>query len=508
MLVIHGYKFKRIKLKYYLTIDAGTSIIKTILFNKNFNQVSSYAIKNPVITDEFGKSEIDMNKFWLLTAKCIKILIKKSNISSKYIIGIGITGNMVGFWSINKNNKPVRNAILWNDTRSQKIFTDNTIFKKVYNITGSIVQFGCTIPILKWISKYEKEKLDKIKYILTCKDWIRFKLTDEVYNDETEVSVFPGDIKNKRLSKKIFKIFKLNLKYFKLFPDIKKSNDLGGYITTSAAKLTSLKVGTPVIVGCGDVIASVLGSGGVITNRKISIIGTTCHNIIVKNNSKISKDNSGLLFSSLNNTWLETKINVAGTTNIDWVIENFYKKSKDYSDKIKIINNYEKKYLTKNYPKNPLIFLPYLNYGGSISPFINLHSKAEIFGILPHHDKFDILTSCYEGLALSIRDCYGDKIKKNDSLYLAGGASKSKVLPQLISNILNIKVKILNISELGSLGVAFLISSYLNKKSLKKTVNDNQRIGKTYYPNKIHSKYLKQKYLKYKKLRESLNNIW
>ena len=153
MLVIHGYKFKRIKLKYYLTIDAGTSIIKTILFNKNFNQVSSYAIKNPVITDKFGKSEIDMNKFWLLTAKCIKILIKKSNISSKYIIGIGITGNMVGFWSINKNNKPVRNAILWNDTRSQKIFTDNTIFKKVYNITGSIVQFGCTIPILKWISK-------------------------------------------------------------------------------------------------------------------------------------------------------------------------------------------------------------------------------------------------------------------------------------------------------------------------------------------------------------------
>ena len=60
----------------------------------------------------------------------------------------------------------------------------------------------------------------------------------------------------------------------------------------------------------------------------------------------------------------------------------------------------------------------------------------------------------------------------------------------------------------GSLGVAFLISSYLNKKSLKKTVNDNQRIGKTYYPNKIHSKYLKQKYLKYKKLRQSLNNIW
>ena len=34
-------------------------------------------------------------------------------------------------------------------------------------------------------------------------------------------------------------------------------------------------------------------------NKKISIIGTTCHNIIVKNNSKISQDGSGLFFASL-----------------------------------------------------------------------------------------------------------------------------------------------------------------------------------------------------------------
>ena len=94
-----------------------------------------------------------------------------------------------------------------------------------------------------------------------------------------------------------------------------------------------------------------------------------------------------------------------------------------------------------------MIFLPYINYGGSISPFVNLNSKAEIFGILPHHNNFDIMTACYEGLALSIKDCYANKINTKDSLYLAGGASKSKVLPQLISNVLNTKVKILTNSE-------------------------------------------------------------
>ena len=63
---------------------------------------------------------------------------------------------------------------------------------------------------------YDKSKQKKIKFILNCKDWIRFNLTNEIYNDPTEVSVYPGDIKNRNLSK-IFDIFDLNKKYIKLF---------------------------------------------------------------------------------------------------------------------------------------------------------------------------------------------------------------------------------------------------------------------------------------------------
>ena len=118
------------------------------------------------------------------------------------------------------------------------------------------------------------------------------------------------------------------------------------------------------------------------------------------------------------------------------------------------------------------------------------------------------MTACYEGLALSIKDCFANKIKSKDSLYLAGGASKSKVLPQLISNVLNTKVKILTNSELGALGISFLIDSYLHKKDLKNLINSHQNIGHIFTPQRKHSNYLNNKYQKYKKLRESLNNIW
>ena len=495
-------------MKYYLSIDAGTSVIKTVIFNTNFKQVISNKINNPIIVDNSGKSEVNMENFWILTSKCIKSIIKKSKIDPSNILGVGITANMVGLWPIDKYYKPVRNAILWNDTRSSILFKNKSFFEKIYNTTGSITQYGCTIPILKWMTIFEKNKVKKIKYILTCKDWIRYNLTNEIYNDETEVSVYPGDIKRKKLSLKIFDIFKFNKNYKKLFPKIKKSNELGGYISKKSSALTLLKEKTPVIIGCGDVIASTLGSGGIKKNQKISIIGTTCHNIIVKKSSKIPNSKSGLFFSSLNNTWLETMINVAGTTNIDWVIKNFYQNSKKYSDKIKIIKKFEKKYILKNYPETSIIILPYFNYGGSISPFVNLNSKAEIFGLLPHHNKFDILSSCYEGIALSIKDCYGKKIKKTDILYLSGGASSSLVLPQIIANALNIKVKTLLSTELGALGISYLISSYINELDIKNIISKHNKIDKVFYPIKKNSKYLNLKYNKYKEIRESLDKIW
>ena len=126
-------------MKYYLSIDAGTSIIKTALFNKNFELIFISSVKNKVITDDYGKSEIEMNKFWSLTSKCIKSCVLQSKVNPLNIDAIGITGNMVGAWPIDRANQPVRNAILWNDTRSENVFNylkkrHKQIFENIFNI--------------------------------------------------------------------------------------------------------------------------------------------------------------------------------------------------------------------------------------------------------------------------------------------------------------------------------------------------------------------------------------
>ena len=248
----------------YLCIDAGTSIIKVVVFDNNFKIKFKLSSPNKIITDNLGKSEIDMNLFWEITSKLIKKAIQKSNFKPKDIISVGITGNMVGVWPINANGAPTRNAILWNDARSKNIFdslkkSNSKIYENIFELSGSIVQFGCTIPVIKWLEKNEKSKLAKTKYFLTCKDWLRFKLTNTINNDFTERAVGPGNIYTGELSEKIFKLLKLNIKNFKKFPTIKNSDEIAGYITKSASSMTGIKEDTPVIIGAGDVPATAIG---------------------------------------------------------------------------------------------------------------------------------------------------------------------------------------------------------------------------------------------------------
>lgn len=499
-------------MNYYLSIDAGTSIIKTVLFNKQFELVCISSVKNKVITDENGKSEIDMNKFWSLTSKCIKSCILKSKVNPLKIEAIGITGNMVGAWPIDILNKPLRNAILWNDTRSEKIFNllkkkNKKIFENIFNISGSVVQYGCTLPIIKWLEINENKTLNKIKYFLTCKDWIRFKLTNNINNDLTERSVSPGDIKKKSFSLKIFDLLKLNYKLIDKFPLAKHSYEIGGYITKKASYQTGLKIGTPVAIGAGDVPSTAIGLGAIKNGMCASIVGTTCHNFYVSDKPFFKPKNSGLLFYSPNNQWLRTMINVAGTTNFDWVIKNFFHdKPPRNSNLLSII---ERRFKNYNIHKNNIIFLPYFNYGGTISPFFNLKTKAEIFGLLPHHNRHDILLASYQGLCLSIRDCYDALNIKIKSLSLSGGASKSKIFPQILSDVLGIKIIIPSGEEFGARGAAYLASVATNKySSLNKVINKNKKIKKIFYPNLKNKKYYLSKYNKYIKLRKSLNDIW
>ena len=108
-------------MEYYLAIDVGTSEIKVVLFDKNFNLKIKKNCRNNVQYSSGGKSEVDMQDVWKRCKNLIFNILQKNNNFSSKIICVGITANMVGLWPINNNGKPLRKAILWNDNRTKKL---------------------------------------------------------------------------------------------------------------------------------------------------------------------------------------------------------------------------------------------------------------------------------------------------------------------------------------------------------------------------------------------------
>ena len=138
-----------------------------------------------------------------------------------------------------------------------------------------------------------------------------------------------------------------------------------------------------------------------------------------------------------------------------------------------------------------------------------LKAKAEIFGLLPHHCGEDILLASYQGLAMAIRDCYEALEIKINKLFLSGGASNSLLFPQILADVLKVKIFIPEGEEFGARGAAYLASVGIKKSSnILKVVKSNQKINKIFYPNKKNYHYYSVKFGKFLGLRKQLNNIW
>ncbi len=494
-----------------VSLDIGTSVIKCVLFDKKFNQIKIFSINNIVNYNKLGHSEVSMNKLWFL---CKGLLIKCFNFSKKNnfnILTIGITANMVGLWPIDKVGKPVRNGILWNDLRTSQLMNklktkNKNIYDDIFSISGSVMQFGCTIPLIKWYYDNEKSNFKKTRWFLNCKDWIRYKITNNISNDFTEVVVSPGDAKKINRSNKIFKIFNINNQIVKKFPKISKSNSIAGYTSKHINKLFSLDKSIPVSIGAGDVPSSVIGLGVNKENSAATIFGTTIHNCFISKHPIFYPKNIGLLFYSPNELWLKTMINVAGTINLDWILKNLL----NYGTKSNIekdLNQIEKYLIKNNVESNGILFLPYLNHGGVIAPFFNENASGVIYGLNQDHNKYNIIKSVYEGLILSIFDCYEKFNKKIKFVYLAGGATKSLILPQMIADILNKKIYIPEGQEFGAKGAAMIAYSSITNISLTNKIFNQSKISKVFIPNrKKHIEY-QEKYKYYKYISRKLFNV-
>lgn len=499
--------------KYIMGIDAGTSNIKVVLFDTKGKEVFSSS-RRTVLKIEDNIYEQDMEILWWQICEGIRDIMQNNNINPLNIISIGITGQGEGCWLIDSKGKPVRNAILWCDGRASQIVDEiNGIEEKrnkLRKITGSLLFPGATTAIIMWLKKNEVESLKKAKYILYCKDWVRFKLTGDIEMDFTDASTSLLDLSNGNVSDELFEILHIK-EYTELIPELSQSCSLAGMITKEAEKSTGLKESTPVVNGMMDISAAAVGMGAVNGGDCCTLIGTTiCNEVIRKDYISSTESTSGYEIHAVDNLYLNVIAPMAGTPNLDWTITNFFEKEKEEAvDKnIDLFKLLEKKLEDIPVGSNGIVYLPYINSSGERAPFYNPNASAQFFGLSENADKYSMLKAVYEGIALAIRDCLND-IDDLRKIYLGGGGAKSFYWARIVADCTGKEIIIPKGEEFAAKGAALCAGVYCGVfKDFKDAVEKTSEISITFKPNSDNKKIYDKLYKIYKQLRISNTEAW
>src|SRR5690606_21928515 len=110
------------------------------------------------------------------------LLSGKPELAPADIEGISFSGQMHGLVLLDADNRPVRRAILWNDTRTtaQCRQIERTLGDKLLSVTRNPALEGFTLPKILWVREHEPDVFASARRFVLPKDYVRYRLTGSI----------------------------------------------------------------------------------------------------------------------------------------------------------------------------------------------------------------------------------------------------------------------------------------------------------------------------------------
>lgn len=480
----------------FVGIDAGTSVIKAVVFDAKGHELSVAQKSVPVESPKPGYQEMDMEKVWDAAKETVKNVIRAIGDRGVNVKAIGITGQGCGCWLIDREGRPVRNAILWSDSRAADIVNDwvaGGISDDIYKITGCDLFSGGQGAIIKWLSLHEPDSLKKASYALYCKEWIKYKLTGVISTDSSEGVISYVDTRTGTYNPETLRLAGIS-EFGRLLPEIRPCRETSGVLMPDIAAELGLSAPVPVVNAAYDISASAIGVGAIADGDACSILGTALISEVVIDTPNILPLYVGFTIPlGAPGRWVRMVNTNLGTPNLDWFLNNFC--HEDYAQAqqqdINVFSYLEDKISQLPIGSEGLLYNAFISSPGVRAPFLDPNAKAHFIGLTPSHSRHHVLRALFEGIALAIKHSYENIPRKINKLNLCGGGSRSSLWSQIIADCLNTVVRVPGGSEFGAKGAAINAAVAIGYfDSYETAVNHFVRYDREYYPNyENHKKY-------------------
>jgi len=176
-------------LTMFLGIDIGTSEVKALLLSDDHRIIGSAGTSLSVSRPHPGHSEQNPADWWAATQSALLKLQAAHPADYAAVRAIGLSGQMHGAVLLDAQDRVLRPAILWNDTRCALECTEMMdALPGLTDLAGSLAMPGFTAPKLRWVAKHEPEVFQQVAKVLLPKDYVRLMLTGEYACDMSDAS--------------------------------------------------------------------------------------------------------------------------------------------------------------------------------------------------------------------------------------------------------------------------------------------------------------------------------
>lgn len=483
----------------YIGVDLGTSAVKLLLMDSEGKIQNIVSKEYPLYFPHPGWSEQKPEDWITQSMEGIKELTGGCDKSE--VAGISFGGQMHGLVALDKDDKVIRPAILWNDGRTgeETDYLNQAVGKdRLSEYTANIAFAGFTAPKILWMKKHEPENFEKICKIMLPKDYLAYCLSGSFCTDVSDASgMLLMDVKNRCWSDEMLKICGITKEQL---PRLYESYEVVGNLKPEIAEELGLSADVKVIAGAGDNAAAAVGTGTVGDGMCNISLGTSGTIFISSKTFGVDQNNALHSFAHADGHYHLMGCMLSAASCNKWWNEDILK-TKDFAA--------EQANITK-LGENQVFYLPYLM--GERSPHNNPDARAMFIGMSMDTTREDMTQAVLEGVTFGLRDSLevakslGIKIERTK---ICGGGAKSPLWKKILANIMNLKVDVIESEEGPALGGAMLAAVGCGEYPDVKTIAEKVvKVVDTVEPEpELVAKY-EERYQKFRKIYPTVKELF
>jgi xylulokinase len=442
---------------YFLGYDVGSSSVKASLINGETGECAATDFfpkqEMKITAHQAGWAEQHPDLWWENLKLATQSVLAQSKIDPKTIGAIGISYQMHGLVTVDKNQKALRPSIIWCDSRAaaigDKAFNEIGGERCLSSLLNSPGNF--TASKLKWVKDNEPEVFAQIDKIMLPGDYIAMRLTGEAKTTISGLSEgMLWDFEKNSLSDMLMDYYGFSKS---LIPEIVPTFSVQGEVAASIAAELGLAAGTKVTYRGGDQPNNALSLNVLNPGEIATTAGTSGVVYGVSGEVKYDPYSRVNTFAHVNHTPEQNRlgvllcINGTGILN-SWMNKNVgnqafgYAEMNDIASKISI-------------GSNGVSILPFGN--GAERVLRNQNIGSQISGVsFNTHSQAHLFRAAQEGIVFSFN--YGMEIMKqigiNPSVIRAGKANMflSPIFRETLAGISGATIELYNTD--GSIGAA------------------------------------------------------